>query len=168
MRDQDLLKRLSDKLPDGAYLEEKEMIVVHVKKESYYNFLKMLKEEFKFDLFIDLCGVHYPARKEIEVVVHLMSTYHFNRIRVRCPLPEENPVISSIVSVWKGADWFEREAYDMLGIRFEGHPNLKRILLPEGFPDFPLRKDFPFRGKKPRHEKYSSRDKRSNEGEFWW
>lgn len=169
MRDPDLLKKLTESLPEGADIDEKkDVIVVKVKCESYYQFMKTLKEEFQFDMFLDLCGVHYPARKEIEVVVHLISTYHFNRIRVKCALPEDNPEIESIVSVWKGADWFEREAYDMVGIKFKGHPLLRRILLPEGFPYHPLRKDFPFRGKKRRGEKYSPKDTRSKEGEFWW
>jgi len=166
MKEKDLFQILKESLPH-AEIEEREMIIIKVGKEKYLDTLKFLKD-LKFDLFIDLFGTHYPATKEIEVIVHLYSTYRIKRIRVKCRVPEDNPVLPSVYNLWKGADWFERETYDMLGVRFEGHPDLKRILTPPGFEDHPLRKDFPFRGKIPRKEKYHPDDKRFIEGEFWF
>ncbi len=167
MSEKDLFKILKDKLPKGVEIDKKETFIIKTPREFYLEVMQGLKA-LNFDLFLDLFGAHYPSRKELEVIVHLYSTYLIERIRVKCSLPEDNPVIPSIVSLWKGADWFERETYDMFGIRFEGHPNLKRILTPVWFEDFPLRKDFPFRGKERRKERYHPDDKRFNEGEFWW
>lgn len=166
MNGKDLCNFLKSALP-FAEVEEREMVIIRVSKEKYFETMKFLKEN-RFDLFVDLFGTHYPSTKEIEIVVHLYSTYLLKRVRVKCRVAEEEPVLPSLYPLWKGADWFEREAYDMLGVRFEGHPNLKRILTPPGFEDFPLRKDFPFRGKLPRKEKYHPDDKRRIEGEFWW
>ncbi len=96
--------------------------------------------------FIDLCGVDYPAReKRFDVVYHLLSPRLNHRIRVKVQTDETTPV-PSIVSLLPGADWFERETYDMYGILFTGHPDLRRILTDYGFEGYPLRKDFPLTG----------------------
>ncbi|KQQ91428.1 NADH-quinone oxidoreductase subunit C [Aureimonas sp. Leaf324] len=100
----------------------------------------------QFKSFVDLCGVDYPARVErFEVVIHLLSPYLNQRIRVKVLTGEDDPV-PSITSVFPGADWFEREAYDLYGILFTGHPDLRRILTDYGFEGHPLRKDFPLTG----------------------
>ncbi|WP_279479626.1 NADH-quinone oxidoreductase subunit C [Aureimonas sp. SK2] len=100
----------------------------------------------QFKSFIDLCGVDYPARVErFDVVVHLLSPYLNQRIRVKVATGEDEPV-PSITGVFPGADWFEREAYDLYGILFTGHPDLRRILTDYGFEGHPLRKDFPLTG----------------------
>lgn len=98
----------------------------------------------KFNFMMDLAGMDYPERPErFEVVYHLYSLSIKKRIRLKVRVPESNLVIPSIVSLYKAANWFEREAFDMFGIRFEGHPNLKRILTFEEFEGYPLRKDYP-------------------------
>ena len=95
---------------------------------------------------IDICGADYPQReKRFDVVYHLLSPRQNKRIRVKVETDEETPV-PSVVSVYPGADWFEREAYDLYGILFSGHPDLRRLLTDYGFEGHPLRKDFPLTG----------------------
>jgi NADH-quinone oxidoreductase subunit C len=101
---------------------------------------------FGFASFIDLCGCDYPAReRRFDVVTHLLSPSHNRRVRVRVETDEVTPV-PSITGIFPGAGWFEREAYDMYGILFTGHPDLRRILTDYGFDGYPLRKDFPLTG----------------------
>ena len=102
--------------------------------------------QFAFVSFIDICGVDYPAReKRFDVVYHLLSPKLNLRVRVKVQTDEVTPVPSAI-SVFPAANWFEREAYDMYGILFSGHPDLRRILTDYGFEGYPLRKDFPTTG----------------------
>ncbi len=99
--------------------------------------------ETRFDLLLDLCGADFPERDErFEAVYHLYSLSRGERLRLKVPVGEADPVLPSLIGVWKAADWFEREAYDMFGLRFEGHPNLRRILTHEAFQGHPLRKDY--------------------------
>ena len=102
-----------------------------------------------FDHLTDICSVDYPEdRQRFEVVYHLHSLSHHRRLRVKARLSEDDPTIASVTSVWKGAEFLEREVYDMMGIRFSGHPDLRRILLPEDYAEgYPLRKDFPTEGR---------------------
>jgi|TARA_R110002126_G_scaffold15139_5_gene62283 NADH-quinone oxidoreductase subunit C len=100
----------------------------------------------KFINFIDICGVDWPAReKRFDVVYHLMSPQQNARIRIKVAVGN-GEALPSATSVYPGADWFEREAYDMFGILFSGHPDLRRILTDYGFEGYPLRKDFPTTG----------------------
>ena len=101
--------------------------------------------ELDFDYLVDLCGVDYLGRKEprFEVVYHLLSMRNRHMIRIRAEVPENDCTIDSITDIWKGADWHERECYDLVGVTFKGHPDLRRILLPEDWEGYPLRKDFP-------------------------
>lgn len=100
----------------------------------------------KFVNLTDICGVDYPGReKRFEVVYHFLSPVQNQRIRVKIATDEETPV-ASLTSLFAGAEWFEREAYDMYGILFSGHPDLRRILTDYGFDGHPLRKDFPVTG----------------------
>ena len=100
----------------------------------------------QFKSFVDICGVDYPQRVDrFEVVYHLLSPRLNHRIRVKVLTGEDEPV-PSITGVFAGADWFEREAYDLYGILFTGHPDLRRILTDYGFEGHPLRKDFPLTG----------------------
>jgi len=100
----------------------------------------------EFKLVIDICGVDYPQRaKRFDVVYHLLSLSKNARIRVKAQLGE-NETIASISSLHPSANWFEREAFDMYGIAFDGHPDMRRILTDYGFSGFPLRKDFPLTG----------------------
>ena len=100
----------------------------------------------RFVSFIDLCGVDYPGReRRFDVVYHLLSPAHNTRIRIKVETDETTPV-PSIIDVYPAANWFEREAYDLYGILFSGHPDLRRILTDYGFEGHPLRKDFPLTG----------------------
>ena len=102
--------------------------------------------ECRYISFIDICGADYPGREQrFDVVYHLMSPYKNHRIRVKVMVGEDETILS-VSGLFKGAEWFEREAYDMYGILFAGHPDLRRILTDYGFEGHPLRKDFPTTG----------------------
>jgi NADH-quinone oxidoreductase subunit C len=100
----------------------------------------------RFVCFTDICGADYPQReKRFDVIYHLLSPYKNRRVRVRVTTDERTPV-PSIVEVFPGANWFERETFDLYGVLFSGHPDLRRILTDYGFEGHPLRKDFPLTG----------------------
>jgi NADH-quinone oxidoreductase subunit C len=107
----------------------------------------------RMDMLVDLCGVdHIDESPRLEVVAHLHSLYLGHRLRIKARVGDEdanNAVIASLVPVWPGANWFERETYDLLGIRFAGHPDLRRILLYDEFVGHPLRKDYPAKKTQP-------------------
>jgi NADH-quinone oxidoreductase subunit C len=110
--------------------------------------LRLLRDDpdFAFYSFVDLAGVDYPAReRRFDVVYHLLSPRHVRRVRVRVMTDEVTPV-PSVIDVFPCANWYEREAYDLYGILFTGHPDLRRILTDYGFEGYPLRKDFPLTG----------------------
>lgn len=110
--------------------------------------LRFLRDDpsCRFACFIDICGVDYPARdKRFDVVYHLLSPYQNTRVRVKIMTDEDTPVPSA-VDVFPAANWFEREAFDLYGILFSGHPDLRRILTDYGFIGHPFRKDFPLIG----------------------
>ncbi len=110
--------------------------------------LSFLRDEplCRFSVLIDLCGVDYPARaKRFDVVYHLLSLHNNMRIRVKVAIADEK-TIPTVTGVYPAADWFEREAFDMYGIVFSGHPDLRRILTDYNFEGYPLRKDFPLTG----------------------
>jgi NADH-quinone oxidoreductase subunit C len=110
--------------------------------------MKFLRDDKKcqFINIIDVCGVDYPAReKRFDVVYHLLSPKKNLRVRVKVQTDEQTPV-PSITGIFPGANWFEREAYDLYGILFTGHPELRRLLTDYGFEGYPLRKDFPLTG----------------------
>lgn len=101
---------------------------------------------FRFDFLTDLCGVHFPDRPlPYAVVYHLYCFSGKRRLRLKA-WAGEGESVPSVTGIWSGANWHEREAFDLVGIRFEGHPDLRRILMPEDFDGFPLRKDFPVEG----------------------
>jgi len=103
--------------------------------------------QMSFDMFVDLCGVDYPNRTpRIEVVLHLYSVARRHRLRLKAAVGDEDMAgceIDSVVEIWVGADWFEREAYDLVGVTFKGHPDLRRILMYPEFEGHPLLKDYP-------------------------
>jgi NADH-quinone oxidoreductase subunit C len=126
-----------------------DVITVTTRRDILIPLLGFLKkeEEFACDFLTDLCGVDYlPAAPRFRVVYHLYSLKHKHRLRVKVALEESDPVVDSCISLWAGADWHERECFDLFGIIFKGHPNLQRLLLPSGFVGHPLRKDFPLEG----------------------
>jgi NADH-quinone oxidoreductase subunit C len=121
---------------------------VSVEAAQILDVLTFLRDDpaCRFVNLIDICGVDYPARaKRFDVVYHLLSPAHNLRIRVKAMVGEWEP-ISSAISIFPAANWYEREAYDMLGIVFSHHPDLRRILTDYGFEGHPLRKDFPMSG----------------------
>ena len=106
------------------------------------NFLKLLRDEEQFDYCVDITAVHYPKReKQFDVVWILYSFARNERIRVKTQIADGES-LPSAVPLWATANWLEREVFDMFGIKFDGHPDLKRILLPDGWKGFPLRKDY--------------------------
>jgi NADH-quinone oxidoreductase subunit C len=96
----------------------------------------------EFDCLSNLSGVDYPKREVIEVVYHLYSYRHRHAFVLKVGAPRDNPVVVTVANVWRHAEWQEREVFDLLGVVFEGHPDLRRILMPEDWPGHPLRKDF--------------------------
>lgn len=123
-------------------------LTLEVARDKIVDVLTFLRDDDKcqFEVPIDICGVDYPARRErFDVVYHLLSPRLNQRIRVKLTTDETSPV-ASVVGVFPAANWFEREAYDMYGILFSGHPDLRRLLTDYGFQGHPMRKDFPLTG----------------------
>ncbi len=123
-------------------------LTVTARADRITHVLRFLRDDSlcKFIQLIDLCGVDFPAREpRFEVVYHLLSLHNNGRIRVKCEIGEDQ-TIASVIPVFACADWFEREAFDMYGIVFFGHPDLRRILTDYNFEGYPLRKDFPLTG----------------------
>lgn len=121
--------------------------------KSICNFLKM-DSDLRMNFLADVVGVDYINQSpRFEVVYHLYSLQKKHRIRIKVKL-EDGEQLPSVTSIWAGANWPEREAYDMFGIVFEGHPNMKRIYMAEDWEGYPLRKDYPLRGFKDRFNPY--------------
>jgi NADH-quinone oxidoreductase subunit C len=123
-------------------------LTLEVRADDIATVITFLRDDprCKFTSLIDICGSDYPQRaKRFDVVYHLLSMQLNHRIRIKVQTDENTPV-ASIVGIFPCADWFEREAFDMYGILFAGHPDLRRILTDYGFEGFPLRKDFPMSG----------------------
>ena len=146
----ELAAYISEKLDDRvsepviAYGE----LTLHVLAGDIISVLAFLRSDAKcqFVSIIDICGADYPSRrKRFDVVYHLLSPRQNSRIRIKVQTDEETPV-PSVTGVYPGADWFEREVYDLYGILFSGHPDLRRLLTDYGFEGHPLRKDFPLTG----------------------
>jgi len=113
------------------------------------NFL--CNKPYEYTMLLDLTCVDYKGEDQrFEMVYHFLSLSLNDRIRFKTRLPEKNPKIDSLTSIWKNANWLEREVYDMFGIHFNGHPYLMRIFMYEGFEGHPLRKDYPLRKQQPR------------------
>ncbi len=128
--------------------EEKGEITLLVKLEGLKNLLKALRydDEMAYDMLIDLCGVDYLGEDpRFEVVYLLRSLRDGDRLRIKVRLNEDQE-IETVSDLWRAAEWLERETYDMFGIRFANHPDMRRILLPDDFNGHPLRKDFPAEG----------------------
>ncbi len=127
----------------------RDQVSVTIKRDKIIDICRYLYEDpdIRMDFLSDLCGVDYPERKpRFEIVYNLCSLKHGHRIRIKALIPVDNPSIDSVVSIWSSANWHEREACDMFGIVFNGHPDLRRILMPEEWNGFPLRKNYPLQG----------------------
>ena len=153
---QPLIETLMTKFPRAVLSVEADTarseVSARVTPESILEITKFLHDapEALFNHLTDICSVDYPedGGQRFEVVYHLHSLTHRRRLRLKARLSEENPTIASVTSIWKGAEFLEREVYDMMGITFAGHPDLRRILMPEDYAEgFPLRKDFPTEGR---------------------
>jgi len=128
---------------------------VTVPTENVYDALKLLKEQGGFDMLCDLGGIDYlgypDATDRYCVVYALTNTTTGERLFVKAFANDPDPELPSVVPLWEAANWMEREVYDMFGVTFPGHPDLRRILLPDEFVNHPLRKDYPLRGFGERH-----------------
>jgi NADH-quinone oxidoreductase subunit C len=126
-------------------------VTVIVPAEAIVDICLALRTNHGFDMLADLCGSDRGPEDDprFEVNYHLFSTIHYNRLRLKVLLTEDEPKVKTVTTVWKTADWHERETYDLLGIIFENHPDLRRILLPSDFDGHALRKDYPLRGYEP-------------------
>ncbi len=133
-----------------------DQVSVSVKKDKIIDICRYVREypDISMDYLSDLCGVDYPERRfRFEVVYNLFSLKHRHRIRIKALIPKDDPSIDSVVQIWSGANWHEREACDMFGIVFNGHPDLRRILMPEDWEGHPMRKDYPLEGPEGREYK---------------
>jgi len=129
--------------------------VVWIDPAKSLEILGWLKEDpgQRYDMMSDVTGVDYGNGRPVEVVYQMFSTVHKQALRVRCKLPLDALEIDSVVGLWAGANWLEREVYDLFGVTFKGHPDLRRILMPQDYAEgHPLRKDFPLRGRFSRAE----------------
>ncbi|MGZ8385258.1 MAG: NADH dehydrogenase (quinone) subunit D [Nitrospira sp.] len=152
---QSLTETLLKKFPEAVLSVDvdtaRSEVTVHVAAPKILEVARFLHDdpEAYFDHITDICSADYPAdQQRFEVIYLLLSLPHGKRIRLKARVTEDNPSLDSVTSVWRGATFLEREVYDMMGIRFAGHPDLRRILLPEDYTEgYPLRKDFPTEGR---------------------
>jgi NADH-quinone oxidoreductase subunit C len=150
------LQKLHDALVQAGLQPRERLneLTLEVPAADYLSIAQRLRDEFAFEEMIDLCGVDYAAYGDrpregprFAGVVHLLSVSKNVRLRLRAYCPDDEfPALASLVDVWPAANWFEREAFDLYGIVFEGHPDLRRILTDYGFVGHPFRKDFPLSG----------------------
>jgi NADH-quinone oxidoreductase subunit C len=155
MTTQNTIDALKRAFPGLIVSEFRGQTRVVVPRESLYAALRFLKAQLSFDLLVDVTCVDYldyPGARDRFGLVYLLASAATNeRVTVRSFVNEPQPAVPSVVSLWEGANWLEREVWDLFGIRFEGHPDLRRILLPEEFTAHPLRKDYPLQGRGERH-----------------
>jgi NADH-quinone oxidoreductase subunit C len=128
---------------------------IHVAPERLFDVMTYLKRDLGFDMLLELSAadyLNYPdARDRFGLWYVLLNTATGQRLYVKTFVNEPGPVVPSVYPLWHGADWMEREVYDMYGIVFDGHPDLRRILMPDEFTAYPMRKDYPLRGRGERH-----------------
>src|SRR5262245_21149051 len=150
-----VLDALKDAFPEGQILQAGSQHGdewARVRRESWVPVATFLRDDpaCRMEMFTDLTVVdRFSTEPRFDVVLHLYSVSLKQRIRLYGGVPEEDPTIDTLVSVWAGANWFEREAYDLYGVRFKGHPDLRRILMYPEFVGHPLRKDYPKEKRQP-------------------
>jgi len=141
---QDLEKHFPDFVESSQVLHGVPWVTV--KREGLSKIAEFLKNDRDFNMLIDLTAVDYLRWEEkavrFEVVYNLFSLKGNRRVFLKVPVPEKDPVVDSVVPLWAAADWYEREVWDMFGVRFDGHPDLRRILLAQDWEGHPLRKDY--------------------------
>ncbi len=152
---QEMIDRLQRRFPSCTTSEALEQVRVVVVRQDLQDVFQWLKNESGFDLLVDVTCVDYlnyrGAQHRFGLVYLLANTETSERLTLRVMLDETNLEVPSAVPTWEGADWLEREVWDMFGIHFSGHPDLRRILMPEEFIAHPLRKDYPLQGRGERH-----------------
>jgi NADH-quinone oxidoreductase subunit C len=150
-----VIAALQEKFPGLAPSEFRGQSRVVVPRDVIHQVLEVLKSQWGFDLLVDVTCVdylHYRGAKDRFGLVYLLANTRTNeRLTVRTFVNDPAPAVPSVVDLWEGANWLEREVWDLFGIRFEGHPDLRRIVLPEEFTAHPLRKDYPLQGRGERH-----------------
>ncbi len=164
----DVIRALQERFPElgiearplVTYLDGRasDQLWVRVPRERLLNVMRFLRRDpwTSFEQLAELAGLdylNYPgAEDRFAVVYGLLSLVHNHRLWVKVFVNDPDPEVPSVTSIWQGAEWPEREVYDMFGIRFAGHPDLRRILMPQNFKDYPLRKDYPVTGKGERED----------------
>ena len=148
-KENEITAKIRDRFPEAvleASVQRKGRVLITIKKEKLMELALHLKENLKFDHFSSVCGVDYPARNEFEVIYHIYSISEKILARVKVAIPRDDAKIQSLISVWPGCNYHERETWEMFGIEFLDHPNLSRFLLPEDWDKIPpFRKDFKLR-----------------------
>ncbi len=148
MNFEELKDKLKRAFPEGVgYIEQHGCNFIDVDVSEFKAMLKYLRDECDFEYLSDVVAAHWPKRKEkFDVIYNLYSIK--NKLRVFVRVKIESDAIETVTDLWKSAIFLEREQYDLVGVRFEGHPDLRRILMPEYFTGHPLRKDYPLKGRK--------------------
>ena len=144
----DLAKDLQDKFPGAVkevVLKQGETTLV-VDAARTKDVLRFMKADRGFNYLVDVSSAHWPDEGRIDVVYQVRNLATREQVRVRAALPVEDPSIETVCDIWRTANWLEREVYDLMGVQFLGHPDLRRIMMPEDFEGYPLRKDFPLLG----------------------
>ncbi|MEP7195971.1 MAG: NADH-quinone oxidoreductase subunit C [Saprospiraceae bacterium] len=153
---EDIISHIKDNVGDVLKVipDDYGVLIAEVSVHQVYKLISFLFKDlnYKFNILVDLCGVHYPDRKgeELGVVYHIQSMSLRTRIRLKVFVPIEKPEVPSLTGIYAAANWMERETYDFYGILFLGHPNLVRILNMDEMIDFPMRKEFPLEDPKRR------------------
>jgi NADH-quinone oxidoreductase subunit C len=152
-----IVEKLTTRFGEDSFTTSqfRDNVRVHVRADQVLAFLTFLKQDLGFDMLVELGAadyLHYPdARDRYGVWYCLLNLTTGYRLIVKTFVNDPDPKLPSVYALWKGSDWMEREVYDMYGVIFEGHPDLRRILMPDEFTSFPLRKDYPMRGRGERH-----------------
>lgn len=144
----DLARDIQDKFP-GALKEvvltpgETTLVMEAARAKEV---LRFMKSERGFNYLVDVSSAHWPEEGRIDIVYQVRNLATRDQVRVRAALPVEDPSIETVCDIWRTANWLEREVYDLMGVQFLGHPDLRRIMMPEDFEGYPLRKEYPMEG----------------------
>ena len=148
MKATELFKKFAEKFPEAKRSEFREETTFLLPLSQIKEACLFCRDTLEYDLLIDICSVdHFGEEPRFEVVYELYSLPHGVYLRLKTLVSEDDLTVPTVSDIWPAADWEEREVYDMMGIKFKDHPDLRRILMWEGYPFYPLRKDFPLAGK---------------------
>ena len=146
MKPQEIFEVLRGKFGENASAlnAEQPSPFIQFDRAAIREMMSFLRDDprLKFDFLLSISCVDYPKDNLIRVVYHLDSTIHRHTIALKTDVPRDKPVVRSVLGIWKAADWHEREGWDLMGVTFDGHPNLTRLLMPEDWEGHPLRKDY--------------------------